>query len=114
MRAIVADDPRESFFALYLDTRHRIIGVHTVSIGTLDSASVHPREVLGPALAMSAAAIIIAHNHPSGDPTPSKADNVVTSRLRQAAELLGIDFLDHVIVGESSFFSYQSKRKVSF
>lgn len=101
-----ADDPRERFAVVYLDTRHRPIAVHDASIGTADSTTVHPREVFGPALALVASAIIVAHNHPSGDPTPSENDRVVTERLRQAGELLGIALLDHLVVGARRYYSF--------
>jgi len=106
VRAFLRDDPRERFVAVYLDNRHRPIAVHDVSIGTCDSAPVHPREVYCPAVALSAAAIVVAHNHPSGDPTPSAEDRMVTERLRRAGELLGIQLLDHVVLGESRYFSF--------
>jgi DNA repair protein RadC len=97
-RAFVADDPREMFVAVYLDVRHVVVGVHQVSLGTAGSTPVHPREVFQPAIALGASAVIVAHNHPSGDPTPSPDDQRVTERLRQAGELLGVELLDHVIL----------------
>lgn len=67
---------------------------------------VHPREVFGPAVALSATAIVVAHNHPSGDPTPSAEDRAVTDRLRAAGELLGIELLDHVVIGDERYYSF--------
>ncbi len=90
---------RECFYVLLLDSKHRKIKEVCVSIGCLDSAIVHPREVFKPAVAESAAAVILVHNHPSGDPTPSAEDRAVTRRLAATAELLGVDLLDHVIIG---------------
>ena len=97
---------REQFLVCRLDAKHRIIGINIVSIGSLTLAIVHPREVFKPLILMNAAACICAHNHPSSDPTPSQEDRVLTHRLRQGAELLGITLLDHVILGEDRHFSF--------
>ena len=97
---------REQFLVCGLDAKHRIIGINIVSIGSLTLAIVHPREVFKPLILMNAAACICAHNHPSSDPTPSQEDRVLTQRLRQGAELLGITLLDHVILGEDRHFSF--------
>lgn len=106
LRAFLADDPRERFVAVYLDTRNRPIAVHDAHVGTCDSSPVHPREIFGPALSLAATSIVVAHNHPSGDPTPSTNDRAVTDRLRQAGELLGVPLLDHVIVGDARYYSF--------
>ena len=106
LRAFMRDDPRERFVAVYLDSRHRPMAVHEVSIGTCDSAPVHPREVYCPAVALACAAVVVAHNHPSGDPTPSPEDRLVTERLRRAGEVLGIELLDHVVLGEGRYYSF--------
>jgi len=106
LRAFLRDDPRERFAAVYLDTRHRPIAVHDAHVGTCDSSPVHPREIFGPAVALAATAIVVAHNHPSGDPTPSANDRAVTERLRQAGELLGIAVLDHLVIGDVRYFSF--------
>ena len=111
-RALLGTDPREHFLALYLDVRHVPLGAHVVSIGTAGSAVAHPREVFGPAVALSASAIIIAHNHPSGDPSPSGDDRAVTDRMRKAGEILGIDVLDHVILGEGRIYSFAEEREI--
>lgn len=97
---------RENFFVVLLDVRSRVMALHQVSTGVVDSAPVHPREVFGPAVREAAAAIVIAHNHPSGDPTPSKQDQEVTQRLKSAGNLLGIDVLDHVVVGTDRYYSF--------
>jgi DNA repair protein RadC len=96
--------------AVYLDGRHRTIGVHVVSIGTADQAPVHPREFFAPALHLCASAVIAAHNHPSGDATPSSSDRLITERLKQAGELLGIECLDHVVIGGDRFYSFADER----
>jgi DNA repair protein RadC len=97
---------REHFVACGLDAKHRIIGVNLVAVGSLSLAIVHPREVFKPAVLMSAAALLVAHNHPSGDSSPSLEDRALTARLRQAGEVLGITLLDHVILGESQHYSF--------
>ena len=91
---------KEHFVAIYLDGRRRVAHVETISVGTLTSTLVHPREVFLPAIACSAASIIVAHNHPSGDPNPSPEDLALTRRLRDAGRLLGIELVDHIIVGK--------------
>lgn len=106
VRAFLRDDPRERFVAVYLDSKHNPIAVHDAHVGTCDSSPVHPREVFGPAVALAAAAVVVAHNHPSGDPTPSAEDRAVTERLRQAGELLGVPVLDHLVVGETRYYSF--------
>jgi|SRR5579871_5332314 len=93
---------RENFACLMLDTKNRLIGINTVSVGILDSSIVHPREVFKPAILSNAASIVVAHNHPSGDPTESVEDTRITLRLRDAADIIGIDLLDHVIVGDGT------------
>ncbi len=91
---------REHFVVLLLDTHHQIIGIHTVTIGTLDASLIHPREVFKPAILANASAVLLAHNHPSGDPTPSAEDRAVTRQLVAAGELIGIQVVDHVILGD--------------
>lgn len=97
---------RESFFALLLDARHRLLSMHTVSTGSVDATPVHPREVFSPAIRDGAAAVVVAHNHPSGDPTPSAEDRAVTERLRSAGALVGIELLDHLVVGAERYYSF--------
>ncbi len=103
-QSYIGDADREIFAVLLLDTKNRIIGISTVSIGTLNAALVHPREIFKLALAANAAAVILGHNHPSGDPTPSPEDLEVTKRIRDAGELMGISVLDHVVLGENGRF----------
>jgi DNA repair protein RadC len=103
-----ADRDREAFIVLLLDVKHRVIAEEVVTIGILDGSLIHPREVFKAAVAGSAAGIIIAHNHPSGDPKPSGQDAEVTKRLRKAGEILGIPVVDHVIVGSTgAHFSFR-------
>lgn len=98
---------KEHFVMLALNARRQLLKVETVSIGTLSASLVHPREVFSPAIMAGAAAIVCVHNHPSGDPSPSAEDREATRRLQRAGELLGIPLADHVIVSESSFFSFR-------
>jgi len=93
------DPDKEVFYAYYLSTKNEIIVVDTISIGSLNASIVHPREILKPAILNSAAAILMMHNHPTGDPAPSKEDIEFTRRFNQCCELIGIQLLDHVIVG---------------
>ena len=95
----------EQFGLLMLDTKHRLILIKIVSVGTLDSTIVHPREVYREAVAASAAVIVLFHNHPSGDPTPSADDLALTARMVNAGEVMGIAVVDHVILAEQRYFS---------
>lgn len=96
---------REEFACLFLDTRHRVIALETLFQGTLDSATVHPREVVKQALHLNAASLILCHNHPSGDPQPSQADINITRRLTEALSLVDIKVLDHMVVGRGEILS---------
>lgn len=93
---------REVFAVMFLDNQHRLIAFEELFFGTIDSASVYPREVLKAALKVNAAALIFAHNHPSGDATPSQADKQITQRLKEALALVDIRVLDHIVVGDSA------------
>jgi DNA repair protein RadC len=99
----------EQFGVLLLDTKHRLLRCTVLSVGTLDTSVVHPREVFREAVAGGAAALVLFHNHPSGDPDPSQEDTRLTERLTAAGVLMGIDVLDHVILGDSTYFSYREK-----
>jgi DNA repair protein RadC len=101
-----ADHEREVFGCLFLDNRHRLIRFDEVFLGTIDGASVHPREVVKLALARNAAAVILAHNHPSGVAEPSQADELITARLRDALALVDIRVLDHLVVGGTTVTSF--------
>jgi len=100
---------KEHFLALLLDTRGRVIKTAEISIGNLDTSIVHPREVFREAMAASAASIVLAHNHPSGDPEPSNEDVQITKRLVEVGELVGIEVLDHVIIAGEKFISLKRK-----
>jgi len=95
----------EHFVVLFLDTKNRVMGRQTLSIGSLDASIVHPREVFRAAIRRSSASILCAHNHPSGDPTPSPEDLKLTARLRDVGELVGIALLDHLVIGDRRFVS---------
>lgn len=110
LREYIGSPDREHFVCLTLNTAHQPTGLHTVSIGGLASAPVHPREVFKFAVRMSAAGVIIGHNHPSGSTTPSREDIQITEQLRAAGRLLGIEVLDHIIVGESPESPFTSLR----
>lgn len=103
--ADMAELRKEHFRCLYLDARRRLLSSETISIGTLTASLVHPREVFQPAVARSAASVLVAHNHPSGDPEPSAEDLALTRRLRQAGDILGIELVDHLVVGRGSYVS---------
>jgi DNA repair protein RadC len=96
---------RERFFVLLLDGRNRLLAELCISEGTLTAALVHPREVFAPAIRLAAAAVVVVHNHPSGDPTPSAEDVALTERLRRAGDVIGIRLLDHVVIGQGRFIS---------
>ena len=95
--------------ALYLNARNQLVHKEVISIGTLNANLVHPREAFQPAIEFSASAVIVAHNHPSGDPTPSAEDRVLTVRLDDAGKLLGVELLDHVVIAKNGFKSLKNK-----
>ena len=99
--------PVEQFGILLLDTKHRLLRATVLSIGTLDSSLVHPREVFREAAAGRASSIVLFHNHPSGDPLPSREDLALTGRLTAAGELMGIAVLDHIILGDTGYCSFK-------
>jgi DNA repair protein RadC len=101
-RAVIPDDGREHFVVALLDSQNRLTYVHHVSTGSLSASIVHPREVLGPAIREGAAHLILAHNHPSGDPTPSREDIALTRQLAEGARLLGLKVHDHVVIGSGT------------
>jgi DNA repair protein RadC len=104
---LLQHEPSEVFAILCLSTKHRVIAYHEVSRGTLDATLVHPREVFKAAILANAAALVVAHVHPSGDPTPSQDDIELTKRLAAAGTLLGIEVLDHIIVGDERYVSFK-------
>jgi DNA repair protein RadC len=99
------DLQQEEFHSLLLNTQHRVIRDVLVTRGILDASLIHPREVFRPAIVESAAGVILVHNHPSGDPTPSREDRAVTRQLAEAGRAIGIPVLDHVILGEGRYVS---------
>jgi len=103
------DQDKEHFWVFHLDVRNRIKVLEIISLGLLNASLVHPREVFTRAVAERAAQIIIAHNHPSGDPTPSEDDIVLTKRLAKAGEILGIEIIDHIIITQSTYTSFKAK-----
>ena len=105
-RSLFSPAAKEYFFSLHLNSKNQLIREMLVSIGSLSTSVVHPREVFAPAVRDSAASIILLHNHPSGDPAPSREDRECTQRLAQAGRLLGIRVLDHVIFGQEDYFSF--------
>jgi DNA repair protein RadC len=109
LSATLRDLPHEVFACLYLDTRHRVISWEELFRGTLDGTSVHPREVVKRALGHNAAALIFAHNHPSGVAEPSDADRRLTRRLREALALVDIRVLDHFVVGDGETVSFAER-----
>ena len=113
LRPQLVDKQKEHFVALLLDNRHRLIRMSPIAVGSLSATLVHPREVFKDAIAACAAAMIVAHNHPSGDPDPSEHDVQITQRLVQAGALLGIEVLDHLILGTNGTVSLRSLGLIS-
>jgi len=105
--ARLRDASHEQFLVVLLDGRHRVLRSESVSRGTLTASLVHPREVFRPAIREAAAAVVLVHNHPSGDPTPSGEDREITVRLARAGEILGIRVVDHVVVAERGYQSFR-------
>ena len=102
----MADLDREAFIVLLLDTKNRMTGVNVVSVGSIAASLVHPREVFKAGILANAAAVIVLHCHPSGDPTPSREDREITMRLKAAGEMIGILVLDHIVVADDGYRSF--------
>jgi len=109
VRDAITDPDREHFFGAYLSTKNHLLALELISLGSLSASIVHPREIYKPALLHSAGALLVAHNHPSGDPEPSAEDQDFTRRLYHAGELLGIRLLDHVILGHDTYVSLKER-----
>jgi DNA repair protein RadC len=110
---LASDGAQEEFHVVCLDTRNQVLGTHRISIGILDRSLIHPREVFRPAIKDAAKAVLLIHNHPSGDPTPSDDDLILTSRLEEAGKTLGIGVLDHVVVARTGAASIREYRSPS-
>ncbi|MBT5829130.1 MAG: DNA repair protein RadC [Candidatus Latescibacteria bacterium] len=105
MLADIKDKRKEYFIGLYLNARNQVIKREEVSVGSLNASLVHPREVFAPAIVSCAASVVLAHNHPSGDVTPSREDIDLTRRMVQAGDIMGLEIIDHIIVGGERFLS---------
>ena len=115
MRTLKSDSyPVEHFMVFMMDTKLKVVGFSDISKGSLDTALVHPREVFQPAMMTAkTAAVIVAHTHPSGDPTPSQEDIMVTDRLADAGKLMGIPLIDHIVVGDGKYVSLANEGYIS-
>lgn len=102
---------QEHFMCLYLNTKSEVIKKETIFIGTINQTLIHPREIFKLAVKLSAAAVLFVHNHPTGDASPSKADLKATSSLKEASQLIGIDVIDHIIIGRDEFYSIEASQK---
>lgn len=109
IRSSIRDKAKEHFKLIILNTRNRITTITNVSTGTLSASLVHPREVFKEAIRRSASSVVLAHNHPSGDPEPSEEDLRITRRLIDAGKIIGIEVLDHIIIGKNSFSSFKER-----
>lgn len=109
IRTCIEEDDREVFFVVCLNTKNEVIACHRAHVGSLNASVVHPREVFKSAILNNGASIIVAHQHPSGNPSPSQEDISVTKRLVKAGEYVGIDVLDHIIVGQGTYLSLKEK-----
>jgi DNA repair protein RadC len=103
-------EKQEHFYIILLNTKNNVISIQKVSLGILDASIIHPREIFKPAIRNSASRIILIHNHPSGDPTPSEEDIEITKKLKESGELIGIEVLDHVIIGDGTYWSWVEKK----
>ena len=102
---LIANGLQEEFHVVTLDTKHRMIDSHRITVGTLDASLVHPRELFRPAIRDASSAVLLAHNHPSGDATPSREDIAVTERMTEAGKLIGINVLDHIVLAREGCLS---------
>ncbi|HEY9245304.1 MAG TPA: DNA repair protein RadC [Candidatus Methanoperedens sp.] len=107
VKPMIADPNKEFFLALYLNTKNGVLKREIISIGSLNANIVHPREIFKTACMISASSIIVAHNHPSGDPSPSREDIEITKKLHEAGKMMGIELLDHVIIGYDRYYGFK-------
>ena len=107
VKSIIEESDREMMVVVNLDTKHQPTELYIAATGSLNSCIIHPREIFKTAIISSSNSILIAHNHPSGNPKPSQEDNAVTERLKSAAEIIGINLIDHIIIGRESYYSYK-------
>lgn len=107
LQRLIGDEVSEVFVVMLLNTRHRVESYHVVARGGIDGAHVTPREVLRAALMANAPGLILSHNHPSGDPEPSREDKALTNRMAEAAAILGLDLLDHIVIGHERYVSFK-------
>ena len=107
VKPMISDPNKEFFMALYLNTKNGVLKQEVISIGSLNANIVHPREIFKTACMISASSIIVAHNHPSGDPTPSREDIEITKKLHEAGKMMGIELLDHVIIGYDRYYGFK-------
>lgn len=107
---LIIDAKQEEFHIITLDTKNQVIDSHQITVGTLDTSLVHPREVFRPAIKDAASTILLVHNHPSGDPTPSREDLAVTKRLEECGKIIGIEILDHIVLGAFNSVSIRESR----
>ncbi|MPN37272.1 hypothetical protein SDC9_184788 [bioreactor metagenome] len=108
-KKFLEDSDREQLVVCCLDTKNQPLALNVVSVGSINSSIAHPREVFKASILSNAASIIIFHNHPSGDPTPSNEDINITNRLKESGKIIGIDLIDHIIIGDDSFCSLKEK-----
>ncbi|MCA9227946.1 MAG: DNA repair protein RadC, partial [Planctomycetales bacterium] len=106
---LASDAKQEEFHIVTLNTKNHVIDTHRITVGTLDASLVHPREVFRPAIKDAASSVLLVHNHPSGDPTPSREDHAVTNQLTEAGKLLGIEVLDHIVLGKGTAISIRQQ-----
>lgn len=109
----MSDFDQEHLVAVYLDGKNKIIKKKTIFVGTVNSSTANPREILHFAVKTLSVSILVAHNHPSGDPKPSDADLLFTQRIANACEIIGIQFIDHLIIGDGCYFSFQENAKIT-
>lgn len=109
VRDFIANSDREKLIAIYLNTKNEPVAIQTISIGTLDSSLVHPREVFKGVIMANAASFILAHNHPSGNPEPSRDDIEITKRIMDASKIIGISLMDHLIVCDAQYISFKER-----